>query len=112
VLELTEPKTESPMETRLRIVLILAGLPRPEAQVPICDDEGLLLGRPDLLYRAERIAIEFDGDNHRDRLVDDNRRQNRLIGAGFRLLRFTASDVYKSPESVVAQVRHSLGQSS
>lgn len=108
VIDLAEPKTESAMETRLRMLLVLAGLPRPEVQVPICDDEGRFLGRPDLLYHDQRLAIEYDGGNHRDRLVDDNRRQNRLIGAGFRILRFTASDLYGSPESVVVQVRHGL----
>jgi very-short-patch-repair endonuclease len=108
VIDLAEPKTESAMETRLRMLLVLAGLPRPDLQVPIRDDEGHFLGRPDFLYRAQRIAIEFDGGNHRDRLVDDNRRQNRLIGAGFRILRFTAADVYGNPESVVADVRHGL----
>jgi very-short-patch-repair endonuclease len=58
-----------------------------------------------MLYRAQRLAIEYDGGNHRDRLIDDNRRQNRLIGADFRMLRFTKADVYGSPESIVAQVR-------
>jgi hypothetical protein len=110
VVELAEPLAESPMETRLRMLLVLAGLPRPEVQGPIHDDEGNPLGRPDLLYRVQRLAVEYDGDNHRDRLAADNRRQNRLIGAGFRLLRFTASDVYRFPDSVVMQVRHGLGR--
>jgi hypothetical protein len=108
VVDLAEPMAESPMETRLRMLLVLAGLPRPEVQGPIHDDEGNPLGRPDLLYRVQRLAVEYDGDNHRDRLAADNRRQNRLIGAGFRLLRFTASDVYRFPDSVVMQVRHAL----
>lgn len=108
VLELAEPKAESAMETRLRMLLLLARLPRPEAQVSIHDDEGRFLGRPDLLYRIQRLAIEYDGGNHRDRLVDDNRRQNGLVGARYRLLRFTAVDVYRTPESVVNQVRHAL----
>ena len=105
VIDLAEPKAESAMETRLRMLLVLGGLPRPEVQAPIHDDEGRFLGRPDLLYRDRRLAIEFDGGNHRDRLVDDNRRQNRIIGAGYRLLRFTAADVYRTPDSVVMQVR-------
>jgi very-short-patch-repair endonuclease len=105
VVDLAEPKAESAMETRLRMLLVLAGLPRPEVQVPIHDDYGNFLGRPDLLYRAERLAIEFDGANHRERMVDDNRRQNGLVGAGYRLLRFTAADVYRTPDSVVMQVR-------
>lgn len=93
------------METRLRMLLVLGGLPRPEVQASIRDDQGNFLGRPDLLYRDRRLAIEFDGGNHRDRLVEDNRRQNRIIGAGYRLLRFTATDVYRTPDSVVMQVR-------
>lgn len=36
------------------------------------------------------------------------RRQNLLINAGFRLLRFTATDVYNRPEVVEAQVRGAL----
>ena len=106
--ELAEPKAESAMETRLRMLLVLAGLPRPEVQVSVHDDRGSFLGRPDLLYRDQCLAIEFDGGNHRDRMVEDNRRQNGLIGAGFRLLRFTAADVYRSPHAVAMQVRHSL----
>jgi hypothetical protein len=108
VVDLAEPKAESPMETRLRMLLVLAGLPRPEVQVSIHDGRGRVVGRPDLLYRLQRLAIEYDGANHRDRLVDDNRRQNGLVGAGLRLFRFTAADVYGTPGTVVAQVRHGL----
>ena len=107
VVHLAEPKAESAMETRLRMLLVLAGLPRPEIQVSIRDAGGQLLGRPDLLYRSQCLAIEYGG-NHRDRLVADNRRQNGLVGAGFRLLRFTAADVYGTPDAVVAQVRDGL----
>jgi uncharacterized protein DUF559 len=108
VVDLAEPKAESAMETRLRMLLLLAGLPPPEVQVSIHDDQGRFLGRPDLLYRLQGLAIEYDGGNHRERLVDDNRRQNGLIGAGLRLLRFTAADVYGSPDLVAIQVRHAL----
>jgi very-short-patch-repair endonuclease len=108
VIALAEPKTESAMETRLRMLLLLAGLPRPEVQGSIRDEEGCYLGRPDLLYRTQHLAIEYDGGSHRDRMVDDNRRQNGLVGASFRLLRFTAPDVYGTPERVVMDVRHAL----
>ena len=109
VVDLAEPKSASPMETRLRMLLVLARLPRPEVQVSIYDRKGRFLGRPDLLYRNQCLAIEYDGGNHRDRLVDDNRRQNGLVGAGYRLLRFTAADVYGPPEIVAMQVLHGLG---
>ena len=101
----SEPKAESPMETRLRMLLVLAGLPRPAAQVPIHDHGGRFLGRPDLYYSERRLGIEYDGAAHRDSLAEDNRRQNRLLQEGIRLLRFTAADVLSRKDLVVAQVR-------
>jgi very-short-patch-repair endonuclease len=99
---------ESPMETRLRWLLIQARLPHPEVQRDLRDGDGRFVGRADLFYPAARLVLEYDGDNHRSRLVDDDRRQNLLLGAGFRLLRFTASDVHQRPEVLVAQVRAAL----
>jgi very-short-patch-repair endonuclease len=96
------------METRLRMLLVLNGLPRPEVQVTIRDDRGSFLGRPDLYYREHRLGLEYDGETHRASLVEDNRRQNRLLMAGIRLLRFTAADVLRRPDRVLAQVRDLL----
>jgi len=107
-IELAEPASESAMETRLRLLLVQAGLPRPEAQVPLHDERGRFLGRPDLYYRPQRLGVEYDGGTHRDSLLEDNRRQNRLLNAGFRLLRFAAADVHRTPDSVVAVVRAAL----
>jgi hypothetical protein len=108
VIDLAEPATESVMETRLRLLLVLAGLPRPQAQVSLYDNTGHFLGRPDLYYATQRLGIEYDGGTHRDSLVADNRRQNRLLNAGYRLLRFTAADVFSAPDSVTTLVRESL----
>ncbi|HEY1420935.1 MAG TPA: DUF559 domain-containing protein [Candidatus Dormibacteraeota bacterium] len=108
---LAEPATESPMETRLRVTLVLAGLPRPEVQVSLRDASGLFLARPDLYYPDRRLVIEYDGATHRERLAADNRRQNRLVDAGYRILRFSASDVLNDPASVVAIVRRALDAS-
>jgi len=108
VLDFSEPASESPMESRLRMVIVLGGLPRPRAQVSIHDQRGRVAGRPDLYYADQRLGIEYDGDVHRSALAADNRRQNRLLNAGVRLLRFTAGDVLGNPESVVAQVREML----
>jgi very-short-patch-repair endonuclease len=108
VLEFADAKAESPMETRLRMLLVLNGLPRPELQVSIRDEEGVPIGCPDLYYREQRLGIEYDGDTHRASLAQDNRRQNRMLMAGVRLLRFTASDVMRHPDNVLAEVRDML----
>jgi len=88
------------METRLRWILLEAGLPRPQVQARLPE----LRARADLYYPDSRLIIEFDGGNHRDRLVEDNRRQNMLIKAGYKVLRFTAPDLYNRPDTIVAQV--------
>jgi len=98
------------METRIRLLLVLAGLPRPKVQVSV-GNEASFLGRVDLYYPDHRLIIEFDGGTHRNTLAADNRRQNRLVEAGFVVLRFTASDVLGDPASVVEIVRKSVGAS-
>lgn len=107
-LEFVEPASESPMETRLRMLLVLGGLPRPEVQVTIRDSWHRAVGRLDLYYKDRRLGLEYDGGQHREMLAEDNRRQNRLLEAGVRLLRFTAGDVFNTPDVVLAQVRSAL----
>lgn len=107
VSSLGEP-AESPMETRLRWLLVKSGLPTPEVQADLYDPASGLLGRADLYYPLQSLIIEFDGGNHRERLVSDDQRQNRLIAAGYRILRFTSADLQRHPASVVAQVRSAI----
>src|SRR5260370_8639947 len=63
VLDQAEPKTESAMESRLRMPLVLAGLPRPDVQVSIHDDHGLFLGRPDPLFSPHGLTLESTAAN-------------------------------------------------
>lgn len=109
-LELAEPATESPMETRLRLLLILAGLPKPRVQTTLRDRSGAFLARPDLYYPTHRLAIEYDGVTHKDSITGDNRRQNRLFDTGHKILRFTAGDVLRNPSAVVSLVRRAIAR--
>ena len=84
--------------------------PRPQAQVSLFDEAGHFLARPDFYYPLHRLALEYDGAYHRENLTGDNRRQNRLVDAGYRLLRFSAADVLSAPESIVALVRRALSE--
>lgn len=72
---LLEPRTDSPMETRLRLLIVRGGLPRPDANRDVVVD-GAWLARPDLSYPGLRIAIEYDGDHHRT----DRRQWQRDVG--------------------------------
>jgi very-short-patch-repair endonuclease len=111
VIDLAEPLSESPMESRLRMLLVLGGLPRPQAQVTFRDHDEVI-GRVDLFYEADRLGIEYDGEVHRGFLAEDARRQNALLRLGVRLLRFTARDVLGDPDSVLRQVRGLLNVTS
>ena len=97
------------MESVLRWLLLRAGLPRPELQVELRDAAGFI-GRVDMAWRDRRVVVEFDGDLHRERsvFVTDLRRQNRLVAAGWVVLRFTSADVLGRPDDVVAAVRSAL----
>ena len=108
ILEHLEPKSESPMESRLRMLLVQGGLPRPEAQASLTNRRGEFVARVDLFYPEARLAVEYDGGQHRDQLTEDNRRQNRLHEIGVTVLRYTAPDLKERPDQVLYQVRLAL----
>lgn len=107
VVALSDPRAESPMETRLRLALVLHGLPPPSVQHPVRDENAEVVARLDLAYPDARLGIEYDGAQHRTqrRAMRDMDRQAVLTSLGWRVLRFTAADVLDWPTTVAARVR-------
>lgn len=66
--------------------------------------------RVDLLWEAERCAVEIDGEEHRGALhfEQDRRRDVRLQLAGFAVLRFTDRQVEHDLAAVLAQIEQLL----
>ena len=111
-LALADPRAESPMETRLRLMLVLGGFPNSQVNVPVYDSlTGLHLGRPDLLDAEAGLAIEYDGSGHRqvDRHRSDNAREHGLERAGLIVLRFDGHDVFVTPDRTL-DVAHAARQ--
>jgi Protein of unknown function (DUF559) len=106
---LGEPLCESPMETRCRLVLVDAGLPRPVAQHVVRDRAGHFVGRLDLAYPEHRVGIEYEGDHHRDRATfrRDIARVNALTALGWVIIRVTADDI-RHPEQLVRRIKAEL----
>lgn len=102
----SDRRAESPMESRLRMLLVLAGLPCPHVQHEIRVGDGRC--RIDLAYPEELLAIEYDGRAHRDRWQADVRRQTLLADLGWRFLRYTAKDYYEHPDRIIGQVTRAL----
>ena len=102
---------DSPMESRLRLLLVLAGLPEPLIGHVIYDSDGGWLARPDLSYPDIKLAIEYDGQHH---LVDirqwrrDIRRRENLEHEGWRVRVITAHDLLHTPAAVLARITQDL----
>ncbi|RZT88068.1 hypothetical protein EV383_5002 [Pseudonocardia sediminis] len=103
VVELADPRAESPPGTRLRLLLVLAGLPVPEVQYRIQDDRAGVDVRFDLAYPEAELAIEYDGEEHDDAL--DRARDLRTAGLGWHTLRLLRPDLTRTPARTVAVVR-------
>jgi hypothetical protein len=104
-------RSESPGESRTRMVLSALGLPV-EPQVEIIDAEGELVGRVDFLV-AGRVVVEFDGavkyqgDGGTDVLLAEKRREDRLRELGYEVVRITWDEL-ANPERIHAKVRAAL----
>jgi very-short-patch-repair endonuclease len=108
-LRLSDPLAESPPESRLRLLLVDAGL-RPVSQHDVVGPDGRWLARVDLAFPAARVAVEYDGravHEREDVFARDRQRQNALVRAGWVVLRYTAGDLRRG-SLVVAEVRACL----
>jgi len=63
-LPLLRPGVDSAPESWLRLLIVDGGLPEPEVNQWIVDADGRRVSRPDLQYRAQRIALEYEGEHH------------------------------------------------
>jgi hypothetical protein len=109
---LLDSNAESPMESRVRLILIDAGLPRPVAQYVVFDESGTFVARLDLAYPERKVGIEYEGDHHRSRgaFQRDLQRLNALRALGWTILRFGPDDVLRHPGRIAAQVAAILGE--
>lgn len=107
-MELADGRAESPPESRLRVGLILAGLPAPQPQFEVRHDRRFV-ARVDLAYPQRKLAIEYDGAWHGEpgQFGRDRQRLNQLLAAGWRVIHVTAADLHH-PGALVATVRAAL----
>jgi hypothetical protein len=85
--------TDSAMETVLRLVLVRAGFPEPEVNGEIRNEYGVVIAHGDLVYREQRVVIEYDGAGHweRKQYISDIARLDEIMELGWRVIRVDSS---------------------
>lgn len=109
VADLTDPRSESPPETRARLRIAFAGLPAPEVQYQVRDVDGHRIARVDLGWPGYRVAVEYDGKDHTqwDRRGRDVDRVDELRRAGWIVIVVTKAQLAR-PSWVTDRVSEAL----
>lgn len=103
--DLVRERVDSPMETRVRLMLVFAGLPEPVVNLQV-GDNGVTF-RLDLAWPELRLAVEYDGRHHAEdahQWGHDLSRREWFDGNGWRLIVLRAEDVYGTPWASVVRV--------
>jgi very-short-patch-repair endonuclease len=111
-IDLVDGGAESPRETALRLLIIRAGFPRPETQIRVRNEYGLVVARVDMGWSNPKIAVEYDGDHHwqdRRRIAADIRRSEMLRELGWIVIRMTAEDTEATIVHRIATARVERG---
>ena len=109
-LELADPGAESALESESRGVLLKRGVPQPECGYPIEGADGRTYWA-DMAWRKGRVIGECDGlVKYADprALYEEKRRQEAIENAGSRVIRWTRSEVARSPEQLTQRVIRAL----
>jgi hypothetical protein len=99
---------DSPMETRLRLLIVFAGMPEPTVNVIVRGEDGSWRMRFDLCYLDQRLIVEYDGRKHADSTEQWERdiyRREELDQMDYRLLIVTSRGVYSEPQRTLERVR-------
>ena len=102
---------DSPTETRLRLLIVLAGLPEPTVNLIVRARDGSWRRRYDLAYQQLRLIVEYDGRQHAHDTVQwltDIFRREELDRMHWRLIVVTAQGIYTDPLQTLIRVREAL----
>ncbi len=103
-LGLVDGGAQSPKETWLRVLLIRAGFPRPQTQIVVRNEWGWREAYLDMGWEDIKVAVEYDGDQHRSdrrQYVKDIRRLGTLERMGWIIIRVIAED---HPDDIIRRV--------
>ncbi|CAN5378935.1 DUF559 domain-containing protein [soil metagenome] len=103
--ELVRLGVESPMETRSRLLIVLAGLPEPQINSEVTLDDRTY--RLDMSYPHYRLAFEYDGRQHATsshQWQRDITRREDLDRWAWRLMILRSEDIFKRPLQALERI--------
>lgn len=106
-LGLLDDRSESPPESILRTMLVLAGFDPPLVNHSVSGQFGEFVARTDLILQKERVILEYQGDYHRTTKGQwraDMTRRSKLEAQGWRVMELNADDL-KEPVELLARIR-------
>jgi hypothetical protein len=106
-LDLVDPGAQSPRETWLRLLLIRAGFPRPQTQIPVYNEFGVLIAVLDMGWEDIMVGLDYEGDHHRApwQFSKDIRRYEEVTEVGWIDIRVTSRDTEGDIVRLVAAAR-------
>ena len=119
VLAMADGRMESVAESRTYYLCRQQGLPRPEPQVTVYDERGVLLGRVDFAWQKEGVFLEFDGrikyerfrregETLEDFLMREKKREEKICAVtGWVCIRIGWSDL-ENPARTAGRIRRVL----
>ena len=111
VLGLVDAGAESPQETKTRLAIVVAGLPKPQTQIVVRNQWGAVLAGIDMGWEKWRVGVEYDGSQHwtdpRIR-ANDIDRTAELERRGWRIIRVSADLLRNRPDIFAARIREDL----
>ncbi len=105
-LDLLDAGAQSPKETWLRLLLINAGFPTPQTQIPVPGPDGFPRYFLDMGWQDIMLAVEYDGEQHWTdpwQFAIDVERQQYLASIGWTVVRVVSRH---RDQDIIRRVRH------
>ena len=106
-LEMSDGRSESGGESRMRLRLLDMGLARPTLQIPVYDLFGNVKFRLDLGWPHWMLALEYDGEEFHpeERRLHDQARRDWIQRRGWTVRSFGRKDIFTSSQHFEGEVR-------
>jgi very-short-patch-repair endonuclease len=108
---LVRPRTDSPMESLLRIAVVRSGLPEPDVNYSILDRKGRFVAFGDLVFPLSGVVVEYDGDHHRhdpEQYAADIDRLWRIEQSGWTVVRINKTHLANDSHEALARIRGAM----